>query len=432
MKIKTYYFAALLMLLFVSACANEKKVEIKKKNGAFELRVNGKPMFIEGVVGQSKANLTKEYGANAVRSSYRKKALDQADSLGLMVLVNLPVAPQRRGFDYDDEAAVRAQHDSVLQIVRDTKDHPAVLMWALGNELDHVPQEVYEPNKIYYNMKVWDAVNDLAKAIHEIDPEHPVMTVVGSITEHKINALITQCPDLDLLGINEYGDLLEIPQWLRQWGWKKPYAVTEWGPTGFWQMPRTPWDYHIEENSTEKAEKYKERYEGTILADKEMCLGSFVFLWQQHQEYTHTWFGMFDKEWRETEAIDVMRYEWTGEWPENRAPHIDSMRINGQSAYDFITLVPGEKASAQVWMRDPDNDNVTYEWELLPEQTTFGYGGGGEKKPEAVDASITVSGDGAISFKAPLKEGAYRLFVAGYDEGNHVAFANIPLYVKKK
>ena len=434
MKKTIAYFIPLIALLFslsAPVSAQGAKVEIKKNGNAFELLVDGSPMFIEGIVGWRKMDLAKAYGANGVRTGCNQKSLDEAQRLGMMVLANLPVSSQRAGFDYDDEEAVRAQHEKVLQVVREYKDHPAVLMWALGNELDHVPQKEYEPNKIYYNMKVWDAVNALAKAIHEIDPNHPVMTVVGSITEHKIGALINQCPDLDLLGINEYGDLLDIPQWLRQWGWKKPYAVTEWGPTGFWQMPRTPWDYHIEETSTEKAAKYKERYEKTIRGDKEMCLGSYVFLWHPHQEYTHTWFGMFDREWRETESVDVMRYEWTGAWPDNRAPHIDSMRLNGRSAYDFIYLAPGQKCTAQVWMRDPENDNVTYEWELLPEQKSFGYGGQGEKKPEAVDADIVVTDAGAIRFTAPLEEGAYRLFVAGYDEGNHAAFANIPVYVGK-
>jgi hypothetical protein len=345
--------------------------------------------------------------------------------------VDLPVEPQRDGFDYENAEAVRLQREKILQIVRETKDHPAVLMWALGNELDHVPQKIYEPNKIYYNMKVWDAVIDLAKAIHEIDPNHPVMTVVGSITEHKINALNRQCPDLDLLGVNEYGDLLHIPEMIRQWEWTRPYMVTEWGPTGFWQMPGTPWGYRIEETSSEKADKYKERYENAILKDK-MCLGSFVFLWRQHQEYTHTWFGMFDKEWRETEAVDVMRYEWTGQWPENRAPRIDSMRIDGKSAYDSVSLSPGKKAVAQVWMHDPDaNDTIKYEWELLPESQTFGYGGHGESKPQAIDCSAEVIADGAIRFTTPLQEGAYRLFAAGYDKGNHVAYANIPFYVGK-
>jgi len=419
--------------VFHTIYAQSSVVKITKNNsGCFELLVDGKPVFIKGAVGNDGVELVKKYGGNAIRSSYRKQRLDEVHALGLMALVNLPVASQRDGFDYENVEAVKAQHDRIINIVRETKDHPVVLMWALGNELDHVPQEVYEPNKIYYNMKVWDAVNDLAKAIHEIDPNHPVMTVVGSITQHKINALNTQCPDLDLLGVNEYGDLLKIPDWLREWGWKRPYQVTEWGPTGFWQTRRTPWGYHIEETSSEKADKYKERYEGTILADKEMCLGSYVFLWRQHQEYTHTWFGMFDWEWRETEAVDVMRYVWTGEWPKNRAPRVNSMTINGLTALDFVTLVPGSIAQAKVEMVDPDvKDVIRYEWELLREQTSFGYGGGGERKPESINCSFKISSDGAVSFTVPLEEGAYRLFVAGYDNGNHVATANIPVYVGK-
>jgi len=431
-----FLFILLTVFAFSIWNANAQRSEVtiqKKSSGAYELRINGKPKFIKGAVGDSGIDLVKKYGGNAIRSGYSKEKLDKARALGLMVLVNLPVASQRDGFNYDDTAAVRIQRDKILRIVQETKDHPAVMMWALGNELDHVPQKIYEPGKIYYNMKVWDAVNDLAKAIHEADPHHPVMTVVGSITEHKINALNKQCPDLDLLGVNEYGDLLKVPDWLRSWGWTRPYMVTEWGPTGFWQTPQTPWGYHIEETSSEKADKYKERYEGAILKDKNLCLGSFVFLWRQHQEYTHTWFGMFDKQWRETEAVDVMRYEWTGKLPANRAPRVDSMRINGKSAYDFIYISPGEKATAQVWMRDTDkNDSISYEWELLPEQTDFGYGGNGEKKPAPIDCSIEVVGEGTIRFTAPLREGAYRLFAAGYDKGNHAAYANIPIYVGEK
>ena len=428
---RKYFYLLVLVFLLSNANITGQKVKINQKpSGGFELLVDNKPFFMKGAVGSSGIELVKKYGGNGVRTGSSKRLLDEVHALGLMALANLPVSSQRDGFDYDNVEAVKQQHEKILQIVREMKDHPAVLMWALGNELDHVPQKIYEPNKIYYNMKMWDAVNDLAKAIHEIDPDHPVLTVVGSINEQKITALLKQCPDLDLLGINEYGDLLKIPEWLRKWGWKKPYQVTEWGPTGFWQTQRTPWGFHIEESSSEKADKYKERYEGTILADKDMCLGSYVFLWRQHQEYTHTWFGMFDKEWRETEAVDVMRYEWTGEWPQNRATRIKSMQINGKTARDFVTLIPGATAKAQVIMEDPDADDViTYKWELLREQMNMGYGGNGERKPESMDCSFNVSPDGTVSFTAPSEEGAYRLYVAGYDKGNHIATANIPVYV---
>ena len=84
-------------------------------------------------------------------------------------------------------------------------------------------------------------------------------------------------------------------------------------------------------------------------------------------------------------------------------------------------------------MEEPDkNDAIRYEWELLKEPTSFGYGGTGEIKPKPINCSIKIISDGVISFIAPTEEGPYRLFVSGYDKGNHVAYANIPIYVGSK
>jgi hypothetical protein len=405
---------------------NVTKVKIVKSKKAFQLLVNGKPYFIKGAVGSDYLEKLKQYGGNSIRTGSKPEILDKAHSLGLTALVNLPVRAERDGMNYDDTAAVRIQHNKVIDIVRKTKNHPVVIMWALGNELDFIQANVKE----HYNIKVWDAVNALAKEIHNIDPYHPVMTVVGSIDSGKISDLITMAPALDLLGINEYGDLGKIPSWLRKFGWKKPYAVTEWGPTGFWQVPKTAWKVPIEETSSMKAARYKERYEQTISGDKEMCLGSFVFLWRQHQERTHTWFGMFDANGLETEAVDVMHYEWTGKWPQNRTPRLDSLKIGPHTAYNDINLQPSQSYTAQVWVSEPDNDNIQYSWEVLPEGTTFPYGGNGEKKPAAVPGVIGDVNQPQIDFKSPDKEGSYRLFVYAYDGKGHWATANVPFYVK--
>src|SRR4028119_1035124 len=309
---KNVLLALLLVLYwptsFGQTSNNITTAKIVKSKNAFQLLVNGKPYFIKGAVGSDYLEKLKQYGGNSIRTGSKPEILDKAQSLGLTALVNLPVRAERDGMNYDDTAAVRVQHDKVMEIVRKTKNHPVVIMWALGNELDFIQANVKE----HYNIKVWDAVNELAKEIHNIDPHHPVMTVVGSIDSGKITDLNTRCPALDLLGINEYGDLGKIPEWLRKFGWQKPYAVTEWGPTGFWQVPKTPWKAPVEETSSMKADQYQKRYERVIAADKAMCLGSYVFLWRQHQERTHTWFGMFDANGLETEAVEVMGYEWTG------------------------------------------------------------------------------------------------------------------------
>lgn len=224
--------------------------------------------------------------------------------------------------------------------------------------------------------------------------------------------------------------LTDIPAWLRAYGWKKPYLVTEWGPTGFWQVPKTPWKAPVEETSTMKADKYQERYEKTILADSAMCLGSYVFLWRQHQERTHTWFGMSDENGLETEAVEVMHYQWMGKWPANRVPKLDSLTLKDQNAYGGVYLEAGQRYPAQVWVTDPDGDSIRYRWEVLREGTDFPYGGNGEKRPPAVPGLISEKNASSIKLTAPSGTGAYRLFVYAYDGNGHWATANIPFWVK--
>jgi len=51
-------------------------------------------------------------------------------------------------------------------------------------------------------------------------------------------------------------------------------------------------------------------------------------------------------------------------------------------------------------------------------------------KPAAINCSIERISDGsAIKFSAPSTTGAYRLFVTGFDKGNHLSTANIPVHV---
>jgi hypothetical protein len=180
-----------------------------------------------------------------------------------------------------------------------------------------------------------------------------------------------------------------------------------------------------------KAAKYKERYEQAIAGDSVLCLGSYVFLWRQHQERTHTWFGMFDAAGLETEAVDVMHNAWKGRWPQNRTPTLDSVKLENKTAYENSHLQKGQGYNAQVWATDPDGDNLTYKWEILAEGTNFPYGGNGEQRPPAVSGLITESNKSTISFGSPETAGAYRLFVYVYDGNGHWATANIPFYVKE-
>jgi len=116
----------------------------------------------------------------------------------------------------------------------------------------------------------------------------------------------------------------------------------------------------IEENSTLKAANYLKRYKGGIEVDSLQCIGSYVFLWGQKQERTPTWYGVFLEDGKETESVDVMHYIWTGTWPKNRAPQIESFTINNKTAYDNIVLEANKEYLASIIIHDFENDTLNY------------------------------------------------------------------------
>ena len=405
------------------------KVTIVHTDGKYSLEVDGEPFYINGAGLEfgSIASLAK-YKGNSFRTwrTYNGKntaleILDEAHKYGLKVTMGIEVARQRHGFDYNDEQAVANQLERIKKEVVALKDHPALLIWAIGNEL----------NLHYTNYKVWDAVNDISKMIHQIDPNHPTTTTLAGISKREIDLIKKRAPDLDLLSFQVYGELARLPLQVRSYGWNKPYIVTEWGATGHWEVPKTSWGVPIEENSTEKAKNYKSRYMKSMHMDTTLCLGSYVFLWGQKQERTPTWYGIFTESGEATESVDVMHYLWTGEWPENRSPQIESFLLQNQEATESITLKPNGIYNAKVIANDPNDDVLTYSCEILYESTDLKDGGDHEKRPPTVQWKNRIDQNGEITFAIPDEEGQYRVFVYIHDNKNHVATANIPFQVKK-
>ncbi|MFC3197160.1 glycoside hydrolase family 2 TIM barrel-domain containing protein [Parapedobacter deserti] len=399
------------------------KVEIVAHDGGFTLLRGGEPYFIKGAGGTNYLDRLQAYGGNSIRtwSTHNgQELLDKAHALGLTVTMGISMGTERHGFDYDDEAAVAEQLERVRQEVLKYKDHPALLAWGIGNEL----------NLHYTNPKVWDAVNAVAEMIHELDTNHLVTTMLAGINQDEIDHIRSRCPALDLIAVQVYGGLASVPERISAVGWDKAYMVTEWGPTGHWEGPQTPWNASVEETSSEKAAVYKSRYEASIAKDKR-CIGSYVFLWGQKQERTPTWYGLFTEAGEESEVVDVMQYLWTGQWPANRAPHLDSVLLDGKRTLDFIYLQPGDVYEADVFVSDPDGDELTTRWELLPESTDLKEGGDRESRPEALPGLVEAQAYDRALLTAPEKEGAYRLFLYVSDGNNNVATANIPFFVRK-
>ena len=268
------------------------------------------------------------------------------------------------------------------------------------------------------------------KMCHEVDPNHPTMTVTAGLDVAEVQLIKERAPHIDIYGINTYGGLIGIDKEIRAYGWDGPYVIAEWGPTGHWEVAKTKWGVPVEQTSTEKAAVYKKRYELGIAADKAKCIGSYVFLWGQKQETTPTWYGLFLEDGTETAVMDVLQYNWTGNWPVNQSPQIDEVTINGKNSYQSVYVEPGQVCELRVKNSDKDNDPLQYKYEILPESQDIKSGGDLESRPEGVKFKVkSDSGDGNLSFKAPTKAGPYRMFIYIYDGNGNAATANIPFYV---
>jgi hypothetical protein len=405
------------------------KVELKNVDGRYELFRGGKPYHIAGAGLEfgDVASLAR-HGGNSFRTWRTENGresgqvvLDRAGKNGLTVTMGLEMTGERHGFDYDDAAAVALQFERVKQEVLKYKDHPALLIWAIGNEL----------NLNATNPRVWDVVNDISQMIHEVDPNHLTTTTLAGINKDLVRDIKQRAPDLDLLCIQMYADLPNLPRYIKETAWDGPYVVSEWGATGHWEVAKTPWGAPLENNSSVKADLYLARFKSAIQVDTTQCLGSYVFLWGQKQERTPTWYGMFLASGEETEPVDVAHYIWNGSWPDNRSPRLISAQLDGKTARDGVYLTAGQTCSATVDVKDPDGDPLSYRWEIKPESTDLKEGGDFESTPASIPGLIDKPDRPQVTVTAPKKSGPYRLFVYAFDGKGHAAHANIPFFVKE-
>jgi len=291
LKNKKVVVIAVLALVFLAAFLYDRiskntrvpVITINKENGT-NLLVDGKRYLIKGVcympipVGKDyeynfwgdsgkpwllDGKLMKEMGVNTVRfyrpgknpAEVRKVMDDLYKKFGIRVLMG-----HYLGFwdwpppNYADTVFNEKVRGEILEMVNLYKDHPAVLMWILGNEnnysfdrnvqrwttdeLDKLDPEDQrkEKAKIYYSY-----INSLAKEIKKIDPKHPVVLGVGEVNSLEIAK--EYAPDIDVVGMIAYrgpgfGNLFrQVQQKI-----DKPVVMIEWGADSYNAFRKEPDD----------------------------------------------------------------------------------------------------------------------------------------------------------------------------------------------
>jgi exo-beta-1,3-glucanase (GH17 family) len=427
----------LLILAGVAALAADDsvmrpiKVEIVKTEQGYQLFRGDKPYAIKGA-GLEYGDMASfaAHGGNSIRTwttqnqvESAQEVLDRALAHGVTVALCLPMGTEHWGFDYDDEEAVAAQLERFRAEVLKYRDHPALLVWIIGNEL----------NTNYTNSKVYDAVNDVAEMIQELDPNHPTTTTIAGVhnRERELADIKHRAPALDFVSFQVYGELAVLPDVIESSGFDQPFFVTEWGAIGYWEVEETTWGAPVELTSSQKARFYLDGYRNKLKPLEGQLLGSYVFLWGQKQERTPTWFGLFTDSGMETEVVDVMHKIWNGSWPDNRSPAVIAFELDGKSATDNVTLEEGGVYFANLTAKDPDGDPLRYRWEVKPESEVTAGGGVIEREIGSLTGAIAESNGAQATIRAP-EAGNYRLFAYVYDDQGHAGHANIPFTVKAK
>ena len=398
-------------------------VRVVDTGDGYTLEKNGEPYIIKGVGGSSNLGLLKHYGGNTIRTwdaEGIRPLLDEAHELGISVLVGIWLHHQRHGYDHDDTSVRREQIERVERFVRAFRDHPAVLGWGVGNEV-----ELGGALDIAI-----EQINAAAKKIKELDPDHPTFAIIAGTGEDKARRIAEDCPDIDVLGINAYGSVGGVTQDLARQGYDGPYAITEYGPLGHWESAKTPWGAPIEQSSAEKAAFLKKNHAKTVEANLDgPCIGSFAFLWGHKQERTETWYGLVLPTGETTQSVDVLSEFWTGDEPKDLAPRVEGMTLHPEG--DRHRYAPGTRVRCRVHASEPDADRMDIEWRVFPESDAQTIGGDPERTLAQVETRVQRAGESAAWITLPETPGAYRIFVTVRDGNGHAGTANTPVLIER-
>jgi hypothetical protein len=362
-------------------------------NGYWQLARNGEDPFTNyGAGGWERLEDLVAAGGNSVRTWGSEQldgaAYEEAAKLGLTVCAGLWMSYHGDGADYMNPATVQADRDRIMRWVRRYNHHPAIMMWGVGNELD-----VHGPSP-----QVYQTIEALAADIKAED-------------------------------LNGYLDMATLPQRLDEYGWDKPFLVTEFGPDGPWEVEKSPWNAPLEPTSTEKARMYQAAYVD-IVQNGPSCLGSYAFVWCDKQDGIFPWFNLQLPSGALLEPATALAELWSGTPAANRPPAIGPAGIsiryeNSARQRKWYEFPPGAGASVTcaVDVTDADGGPLEISWRLHADNSSDTHYGEIVGKADGNEIELQLPQSGRTR--------CYRLSVVVEDAEGNAATASVPIRVSR-
>jgi len=297
----------------------------------------------EPVVGDFK--LLKEMGCNAIRvldnlPLDRDLLREMHQNYGIHVMLMNPIgaytinsgASWDQGTDYRDPEQCKNMLDALQVSVEKYKDEPWLLCYILGNE-NNMAATYSGVNATRTNASVHPEayakfLNDAAKLVHKLDPNHPVG--VGNMGLGLVDVYAKFAPELDFIGVNAYPAMGGFGSlWLEaRVLFDRPVVITEFGCDAYW-TGKGP-------DETTQANYIRHCWEDIVFnAAGEPgvgnSIGGVVFEWA-------------DEWWKDTMGDAVNR--------QNREPTIEAAFPDGWSQEEFLGITGQGDGSLSPFLRD--------------------------------------------------------------------------------
>jgi len=409
----------LLMLLQTISITEASVVKLKGEKGNWHLQVNGAPFYIKGVgcglaSGRNKEDylkLAKELGANSVRTwgidQGTKEYLDKAAKYNLMVDAGIWInyADPDKGFSYiGDTDYKKVKRKEVLDYIKEFKNHPAILMWNVGNEaIFFTPSEEER-------IALSQFLEELIQEIHKIDPDHPVIyTCAGHIDLPYLKKYV---PSLDLIGMNVYGSIRTAHGTWDYLNIERPYIITEYGSYLSQDSQKDMNDKAIELSDEQKALIYKKHY-SDIQDFKGFNLGSFVFHLGETTQESMTWWNINHGECKRKSFWTI--YEaYTGKKCPYALPKIKKFKLSKEKGLKPDELI---EVQAEVEYPNPEKLNFSYTLSTTKENILQYY------VNEYVDCQV-LGKEARVKIKLPEQTGIYRVYIFVKDDIGNITSWN--------